>query len=164
MKNLVKYLALLCMSMLVLPIIPAQADYVGRFAKYVTTIKSQNFPEVEVGTSETRVVSQDPTTHKYLIQITNQDSQGTSTQKTASFSTTELDQQKQGALFNHCTDNYGTLSGSPIVVKNNSFPACIIKSSNAEMDVGMVPFSVLKSISHGARGKIYTTKLVDYQE
>jgi hypothetical protein len=141
----------------------ARADYIGRFARYVTTVHTKNSSELQCGKSETKVISLDPSTQKYVVQVTNQDSQGIPEITTALFSSTELDGQQQGTLFNHCTDNYGTISSASILVKGASFQPCVIESSNTEMDVAMVPFSVVKSISQGAGGQVFTTTLVDYQ-
>jgi len=140
----------------------ANADYVGRFAKYVTTVKSANSAEVKVGESTIRVIALDLVLQKYSVNYTNSDSQGVPDQSSAQMSAAELDAQTQGTIFNHCSDNNG-VSSIGISVKGTLFQSCLIKSSNTEMYIGLVPFSVLKSVSTSYDGKVYTTTLVDYQ-
>ena len=137
-------------------------DYTGRFAKYTTTVQTAGGSASAAGESEIRVLGLDATSQKFTVQVLHRNPQGVEEKSSSIFTESELDGQMQGTIFNHCLENYG-LSAEVVVVKGNPFQACRIHSSNTSMDLGLVPFSILKSVSKGTGGKVFTTLLIDYQ-
>ena len=137
-----------------------QADYLQRFAQYQTISRSNRGVDTVLGTSEVRVISFNTVNQRYTVKTTHHSPQAADVISTHEFLEAELKSQDEGQFFKNCEKNYGTL-GSQVPVKGALYDACRITSSNSSLDVGIVPFSVLRSISQANR-KTIITQLIDF--